>query len=69
MGRCMRTDCRYRADEDADHRCDYAEKTGRTRLGQIYKAYGFKRPSRAAAYFADPARCPLYEKKQDGEEA
>lgn len=66
MGRCIREDCRYRATEErAEYGCDYAEKTGRTRLGQIYRRYGFTGPGRAAAFFADPARCPFYEKEEE----
>lgn len=67
MSRCLRSDCRYKAEEDADYGCDYAGQTGRTRLGQIYGAYGFDSFGRAAAYYADPVRCPFYEEREADE--
>lgn len=56
---CRRTDCRYRAAESV-HSCNYAEITGRTQLGQIYRAHGFTVFTKEAAYYADPSRCPFY---------
>lgn len=64
MDRCKRSDCRYRAEEDGYdcYRCNYAEMTGRTRLGQIYRAYGLDKYDRKADFLAAPARCPFYER-------
>lgn len=66
MGRCTKEDCRYRAQESGSPgyegpSCDYAERTGRTRLGQIYRQLGTDRHGPEAAKAADPARCPFYE--------
>ena len=74
MGRCERTDCRFRMQEAVSARgegpqCDYAESTGKTRLGQIYRALGVDQHSPLAAYYADPARCPFYERTTQMEPA
>lgn len=65
MGRCKHKDCKYRAtwyackDKDGP-RCDYAEKTGRTRIGDIARMHGITRKTKENAALFDPANCPFY---------
>ena len=62
MGRCKRTNCRYRMRKEVVFaNCDYFGKTGKTRRSQIFKRYGFTKWTKEAVFQMDPANCPLYE--------